>query len=182
MTKAHRTPEQKRLAKARRQQRKRDARREAVRAIWDDREHQARPTRERVSHGVFSLGETEAAGVRYARDHTSTELDWLYHRGTITADQLQGGMDFADLLRRTRLVSQGRSCMNFDPVGHDGDDDTPTSQELRDDQDRRELYLACGTWTWAELRRVCDEERAPTDIDRLRAGLDLCAKFWGKRA
>jgi len=180
MSKANRTSEKKRQAKARRQQRKRDMRRESVRALWDDREHQARPTKERIGHGVFALEETDAAGVRYAKDRAATMLDRLQLEGRITPEQCQGGQDFAALLERTRLVSKGRSCIDFEVVGHEGDDDAPSPQELTDNRDREELYLACGMFTWAELRRVCDEGQKPSDMERLRKGLNLCVEFWGK--
>jgi hypothetical protein len=83
-------------------------------------------------------------------------------------------------MERTRMVSQGRSCIDFEPVGHEPLDE-PTHAELRDEQDRRELYIALGPNAWAEMRHVCVEGYSPRDIERLKTGLDICAEFWVRR-
>jgi len=147
--------------------------------VWEDRVHRARPTLERLRKGKWRLEDTEAAGVTVAVDAESCELDRLAARGVITAEQRQAGLDYTELMRRTRLIGEGRSCIDFSPVGHDPDvyDD---SGEIRDSQDRKELYLACGMMTWAELRRVCVEDRRPRDVARLREGLDVCERFFGR--
>lgn len=181
MAKRKRTPAEIKAAKAERRKLREQAEREARKALEEqlvnDREGNRRPTPERVARGAFAVYDTEAAGVRFAVDTASTQLDRLRIAGTITPEQCQGGLDFAALIDRTRLIGQGRSCINFDPVGHDANDlDDP--QAAHDERERRELYLACGTFTWAEMRRVCCEDRKPVDLDRLRAGLDLCVKFW----
>lgn len=149
----------------------------AAAEIWTPREGKDRPTPERLSKGAFVLRDTEDAGVTHAVDEGATELDRLAIRGLITEDQRDGGHDFAALMERTRLVSRGRSCLDFTPVGYDGGEGNEW-QEKRDSQDRAELYLACGMATWAELRRVCCEGHAPTSIERLRHGLTVCAEFW----
>ena len=149
-------------------------------AIWTDRDGKARPTPERKAKGDFVLRDGDDAGVTVAVDQTVTELDRLRNRGVITPDQAQGGHDFAALLDRTRLTSPGRSCLNFDPVGYDGGDTQSHSAE-RDAQERAEIYLACGVATFAELRSVCCDMHPPRSLIRLRSGLSLCAKFWGKR-
>lgn len=146
---------------------------------WEDREGKARPTPERLSKGRFTLQDTDDAGVTVAVDGAVTELDRLLAAGVINADQCQGGHDFAALMYRTRLVSHGRSCLNFEPVGYE--DGTPSHQEIVDSRDRTELYLACGSFTWAELRRVACEDRKMTDAVRLKDGLTLCAKFWRRK-
>ena len=145
--------------------------------VWVDRDGKARPTPERRAKGMFRLIDGEDAGVTVAVDQCTTMLDWLALRGHITGDQAQAGLMLAGLLDRTRLVGQGRSCLDFSPVGHDGDE--VSERQMRDEQDRAEVYLGCGTYTWAELRRVCQDGLRPTDMDRLRTGLDFCAKFWG---
>lgn len=176
------TYEDKRLVKRSKRKLKRAKRQEQSAAIaaaqWEARPESGkdRPTPERKTKGAFRLVDGEDAGVTVAVDMESTLLDRLASRRIITPEQAQGGHDFASLMERTRLVSQGRSCLNFEPVGHD--ESEPTHAELRDQQERREIYLACGSLTFAELRRTCCDERMPKDILRLREGLDLCVKFW----
>lgn len=145
--------------------------------VWQDRDGKARPTPERRAKGAFVLRDTEDAGVTCAVDEGATTLDRLNLRGIINRDQCQGGHDFAALMERTRMVSSGRSCLDFSPVGFDSGNGNEW-QEERDSRDRSELYLACGMLTWAELRRVCCEGQPPRSVERLKAGLDLCARFW----
>ena len=147
--------------------------------IWEDRAGKARPTPERLAKGSFVLRDTEDAGITVAVDEACTMLDRLHRAGRIDGDQLQGGHDFAALMERTRMVSRGRSCLDFSPVGHD--DSEPTHAELRDQEERAKLYLRCrGPWIWAELRRVCCDGHNPRDMPSLLAGLDMCAEFWRK--
>lgn len=146
--------------------------------IWADREGKARPTPERLAKGDFVLRDGDDAGVTVAVDQEATELDKLRNAGAITPDQAQGGQDFAALLERTRLTSPGRSCLNFDPAGYDGDE-APSHTAERDARERAEIYLACGMATFAELRHVCCDLYPPRNLIRLQAGLNICAKFWG---
>ena len=149
-------------------------------ANWEDRDGKARPTPERQAKGNFVLRDGELAGVTIAVDEAGTILDRLHRGGQITADQCQGGHDFAALLERTRLGSRGRSCLDFTPVGHDGDAE-PTHAELRDTNERWRLHLQCGAVTWREMRRVCSEGEPARDSIRLRDGLDRCVAMWGKK-
>lgn len=165
-----------------RQRERRAAKQELSAAVsadnWEDRPDKARPTKQRRDKGAFVLRDGDDAGVTVAVDEAVTVLDRLCSSGQITTDQRQGGLDFAALMERTRLVGAGRSCLNFEPVGHEGDHDD--WQTRRDEQERQELYLACGMAVWAEMRRVCHEGKRPRRIDHLRTGLGLCVKFWGK--
>ena len=149
--------------------------------IWTDRPDsgKCRPTPERLAKSDFRLHDAEDAGVTVAIDSLPTMLDRLCAKGIITHDQRDGGLDFAALIRRTRLTSEGRSCLDFSPVGTGGDPE-PTHAELRDEQERAEHYLACGMFTFAEMRRVCVDQHEPRSLDRLRHGLDICVKFWGR--
>lgn len=146
--------------------------------IWQDRPHKARPTPERLRRGRWRLDDTEAAGVTVAVDEQATRLDQLQAKGIITAEQCQAGLDLADLIRRTRVTRAGRSCIDFAPVGHDPDhyDD---SAEIAALGFRRQIYERVGPVTWQELWRVCVDERRPSDVDRLRAGLSDCVGFFG---
>lgn len=145
--------------------------------IWEDRPDKARPTPERRKHGAWRLVDGEDAGVTVAVDEGAHILDRLHAAGLIDADQRQGGLDLAALLDRTRLVSSGRSCLDMEPVGYEGD--YATAAEEHDADERRMVYLTLGTFTFHECRRVCQEQLPPRDMDRLRRGLDLCAQFFG---
>lgn len=145
--------------------------------IWSPRDGKDRPTEERRSKGAFVLRDTEDAGVTVAVDEQATMLDALHRKGVIDGDQLQAGVSLAMLFHRTRLGAAGRSCLDFSPVGYD--DSEPSHQELRDAQERAEIYLGVGMFTWAELRRVCQEGQRVRDAKRLRDGLDFCAQYWG---
>ena len=146
---------------------------------WDDRPEsgKSRPTPQRMAKGVFVLRDGEDAGVTVAVDENATMLDRLCADGVIEPAQRDGGLSLAALLHRTRLTKEGRSCLDFSPVGHDGGGE-PTHAELRDSQERAEIYLACGVATFRELRSVCLEGHTPRNINRLRSGLDICARFW----
>jgi len=177
------TCEDKRLVKRSKRKARKARAQEQSRAIaaaqWEPRPDSGkdRPTPERIAKGAFKLVDGEDAGVTVAVDTAATTLDRMAANGIITPEQAQGGHDFAALLDRTRLVSQGRSCLNFEPVGHE-DDSPPSHAELRDQAERREIYLACGMLTFAELRRVCCDGDKPRDLARLKEGLDICVKFW----
>lgn len=146
--------------------------------VWIDRPHKARPTPERLMRGEWRLDDTTAAGVTVAVDQQATELDRLRARGIITPEQCQGGLDLADLLRRTRVTRVGRSCIDFEPVGHDPDEYDDTA-EVKALGIRRSLYEKCGPLTWRCLWETCVDEQPPRDVDRLRDGLRICADFFG---
>ena len=145
---------------------------------WRDRDGKARPTPERKAKGQFRLIDGEDAGVTIAVDEESTILDKLRRADLITHDQCEAGHDFAALMMRTRLVSQGRSCLDFSPVGYDGDFED--EQSIRDNETRTRIFAKCrGPWVWPELRRVCVEGRNVSDLASLRDGLDICIKYLG---
>ena len=165
---------------ARREARKAELERQAAEAraeAWRDKPTEARPTPERQRKGAFALRPVDDTP-SVAVDEAPTMLDVLHRAGAITNNQRDGGLDLAALLRRTMLVSEGRSCLDWTPVAT-GDDSAPTHAELRDAEERAEIYLACGMVVFAELRRVCHEHQMPRSLDRLRQGLDICARFWG---
>lgn len=142
--------------------------------LWDDREGNARPTPQRMTHAAFVLRDTEDAGTRCAVAVDDYLLDKLCAKGLITADQNTAGWDYTRLHAANRLTSSGRSCLDFSPVGYDASlpDDTGKAQEWR------ELYLSLGVALNAECRRVCVDHHKPSDLALLRAGLDICVKFF----
>ncbi len=91
------------------------------------------------------LRDGEDAGVIVTVDEHAHVLDQLAGKEIIDSDQCQAGHDFAALMERTRLVAGGRSCLNLDPVGHEGDA-VPTHSELRDADERRDLNKRIGSW------------------------------------
>lgn len=145
--------------------------------IWQDRDGKARPTAERRQRGSWVLRDGEDAGVTIAVDEHAHVLDQMASKGIISSDQQQAGHDLAALMERTRLVAGGRSCLDFTPVGHEGDAE-PTHSELRDAKERRDLYGKLGAGAWAQLRMVCHEGHWPDRINDLRHGLDVAAKYW----
>lgn len=170
-----------RLAEKREARAKRKASPAVAAEIWTDRDGKARPTPERRAKGSFALRDGEDAGVSVAVDEAVTVLDRLALAGQITEDQRQGGIDLAAVLHRTRLGSQGRSCLDFSPAGHSDDDAPETHQQRRDRQQRAKIFGACrGPWVWPELYRVCGQDQPVRSIEALRAGLDVCVKVFGK--
>lgn len=164
--------------KARQEQRK--ERSLAVEADnWQPRDGKDRPTPERKAKGKFELIDGEDAGVTIAIDRQATVLDQLQAAGHLTPEQCEAGLDFAALMARTRLVSQGRSCLDFTPVGYEGDIEDEASKA--DEAARAKIFARCnGPWVWAELRRVCCENRPVSHLASLQDGLDICAKILGR--
>lgn len=142
--------------------------------LWEDRDGNARPTPERMTHAAFTLHDTEDAGARCAVAIDDYLLDKLCAKGLITADQKSAGWDYARLHASNRLTSSGRSCLDFSPVGYDASlpDDPGKAQEWH------ELYLCLGVAFNDECRRVCVDHRKPRDLSTLRAALDICVKFF----
>lgn len=142
--------------------------------MWEDREGNARPTPERMTHASFVLRDTEDAGVRCAVALNDHLLDRMLARNTITPDQHSAGWDYARLAALNILGSRGRSCLDFSPIGYDNSIPGDTTAA----QDWRELYLSLGVALNAECRRVCVDGLRPDSWPALRAGLDICVKFF----
>lgn len=150
---------------------------DAKATIWSDRDGKARPTPERRAKGCFVLRDTEDAGATVAVDEEASMIGRLQRAGIITATQAHAATDLAALLERTRITSRGRSCLDTTPIGHEGDAE-PTHGELRDAQERAEIYLSCGVAIWRELLRLCQDDDRPRNIGLLRQGLDICVRYW----
>jgi hypothetical protein len=146
---------------------------------WRDQEHRARPTPERLRHGAWVTRDSSIAGQSYAVDEAAHPLDVLHALGTITDDQRQAGLDAAELFARNQLVSQGRSCLNFDPVGHDSDtpDDEPAYWRYRD------LYGKLGQTRASAIRDVCVRAETPkrSKVAMLVDALSVCEAFFSPR-
>lgn len=149
----------------------------AAAEIWDDREGKARPTLQRKLKGVFSLRDGDDAGVSVATDSASCTLDALAVRGAITARQQEAGQVFESAARGVMGSPAGRSCVDFSPAGHDGDDDEDAAitAKRRWDSLRRMIRPD----DRRELLAVCWEGAAPRSMDRLRRGLDATGDWAG---
>jgi len=146
---------------------------------WNDRPHRARPTPERMRQGAWKTRDSEVAGMTYAVDEASHPLDVLCERGKITEDQRQAGLDAAELFIRNQMVSQGRSCLNMDPVGHDSDtpDDEPSYRRYS------ELWGKLGQIGAGMIRHVCvmAETPKPSQLSTLIDALSVCEGFFNPR-
>lgn len=146
---------------------------------WSDRDGKARPTPERRRHGVWELKDGDRAGDTVAVDRAGSTLDALREAKSISHEECEAGWDFAALMARTRLVSQGRSCLDFTPVGYDGDFEDDTAKA--DSALRAKIFAKCnGPWVWAELRRVCCEGKPVSHLPSLQAGLQVCIKAFSR--
>lgn len=143
--------------------------------IWEDRDGKARPTPQRRLKGVFRLRDGDDAGVSVAFDEASGVIDALAHAGRITARQREAGHIFEEVSRGAVGSPAGRSCVDFTPVGHDGDEDDEDAvrAQARWRSLRRMLHPAHRQ----ECMAVCWEGKQPRSVARLRDALD-CVGDW----
>lgn len=165
---------------SRKQQRKKERdqiRLAAAADIWEDREGKAKPTPQRKLKGVFSLRDSDAAGVAVAVDSASSPIGALADLGAITDRQREAGDIFEDAARAALGSPTGRSCVDFSPAGHvgDNDDDIAVAASKRWDSLRRMI----SPQDRRECMAVCWEHARPVSIDRLRRGLDAVADWAG---
>lgn len=144
---------------------------------WVDREGKARPTPQRIRKGVFSLRDAEDAGVTVAVDSASCVIDALAERRVLTARQREAGHIFEDVVRGAMGSPAGRSCVDFSPVGHDGDveDEDAIRAQRRWSSLRRMLRPA----DRQECMAACWQGQAPRSVERLRAALDAVGDWAG---
>jgi len=162
--------------KARRVERER-LRIAAAAEIWEDREGKARPTPERKRKGVFSLRDADEAGVSVAVDSASCVIDALAERGIITARQREAGHIFEAAARGALGSPASRSCVDFSPVGHDGDGDD--EQAVRANKRWNSLRRMIRPDDRREMMAVCWQNAKPQRIQQLRRGLDATADWAG---
>ena len=145
---------------------------------WEDRPGNARPTPERLAKGTFKLVDAEDAGVKTAvnQDDQISVIQRLAESEVITGRQGEAGDKFRDLHDRFWPQTSPRTCLNIDPVGHESLEDS--DEEVRVHAAWRELAGVIPKPEMTELKRVCVAGYPPSDIDRLRMALDLCAEFF----
>lgn len=114
-------------------------------------------------------------GVRYLRT-----IDALISKGALPEHAKPAAEDYARLARAVRGSPSQRSCLDFSPVGHDGDLDDP--QAVRDWRDWRAIQRSMGMLADAELSRVlweADGDCEVRDLSALKHGLHVVAVFYG---
>lgn len=159
------------MAKAKRKQRSRQVKSYSL----DDLEQLEKPTDERRRRGVWSEYKSKDRTERHERDVTAHPIDALEWDGVITSEQAQAGRDYEALMARTRLVSQGRSCLDMTPVGYgDGDHDDPQSW-----RSLKELEGRLGLFRSSLLRRVITGWRLlRMEPPYLREALDIAQEHF----
>ena len=161
--------------KERRKQKQEDMAR-ARAEIWEDRDGKARPTEHRRRHGAFRLRDTEDAGVTVAVDEQATILDKMEALGTITKRQCQAGHMFNEVARAVIGSPSQRSCLDFSPVGHDGDDESPDA--IRAASEWRSLRACLTSGQRNQCLRVCWQDLGPDSYHCMILGLNAVADFF----
>lgn len=144
---------------------------------WQDRDDNRRPTPERLAKGTFELRDSEDAGQRFAVDTSGDTLGRLLASGHITPRQEEAGRCFERVARPVLGSPSQRSCLDFAPVGYDGDE--PTDDEIRAQREWRTWCTMFNYPTWLELIRVCWENELPRNMATLRVGLDIAGDLAG---
>lgn len=147
--------------------------------IWEERDGNARPTKERASKAGFELIDGEDAGVQYAETDCSDALGAMCAAGLITDLQRDAGRRFEAVKRGGCGSPSTRSCIDMTPVGHEAEEDT--EEEVMAQAEWRSLRAHLPMLERKELERVCWAHFPPRSHDRLRSGLDLCVALFDMR-
>lgn len=143
-----------------------------------DRPGNARPTPERARKGAYRIGETKDAGIRYAIDEHSDPLQRAYAQKLIEPWEWDAAEAFEELARRNMGDVGQRSCINFEPVGHD-DTDGDVEAAAKWKVIRMKLQDCGGFPVWQQVQAVCYFRDEITDYRLLRHGLEVCAEYFG---
>ena len=147
-------------------------------AQWQDQpgKGKARPTPERLSWGDWRLVDSEIAGQKLAVDAAAHPIEALEYAEVLTSDQASAARDWESLYRLANEVGGIRdSTTLWEPKGYESDDGPVNAV-----RERRELYLALGTYSDQLLRDIILTPRQPKrrEIEPLRIALDACCIFW----
>lgn len=151
---------------------------------WD---HSTAQQRKQRPHVVQERGEADPktgkmvnpngiTGVRYLRT-----IEALTAQGVLPEYALAAAGDYASLARAVRGSPAQRSCLDFSPVGHEGDVDDPQAE--RNWRDWRTLQRLMGMLADAELSRMLWEQDGDGDVldlGALRRGLQVVAEYYGR--
>lgn len=126
---------------------------------------------------MFSLRDGEDAGVTIAVDAASCVISALAERGAISARQREAGHIFEEVARGAVGSPAGRSCMDFSPVGYEGDLDDEDA--IRAQKRWNSLRRMMRPQDRQECMAVCWQRVQPSSINRLRSALDIVADWAG---
>lgn len=149
----------------------------AAAEIWEDRDGKARPTPQRRLKGVFSLRDGDDAGVSVAVDQRACTIWTLLDLGLIDKRQAEAGEIFEEVARGGIGSPSSRSCIDFSPVGHDGDGDDDAAIRARSRW--RSLQRMLSPSDRQECMAVCWQHVMPRSISRLRHALDIVGDWAG---
>ena len=130
-----------------------------------------RPTAERMRKGAFRMPTGPERKSLPAVDEAHDTIAKMHRAGLINDDQEQAARDWQDLKSAIRAelgVSQGRSCLDISPAGHDNDEGNPALMErwLKVEAELGSLKTGALDWT-------CVLGHRPANLDLFRVALDL---------
>ena len=132
-----------------------------------------RPTPERIGKGAFKMPTGPGRKLLPAVDEAHDTIAKLHKAGLINDDQEQAARDWQDLKAAVRAelgVSQGRSCLDISPVGHDNDEGNPALMERW-----LKIEAELGSFKTGALDFTAVLGHRPANLDLFRLSLDLFA-------
>lgn len=130
-----------------------------------------RPTPERIGKGAFKMPTGPGRKFLPAVDEAHDTIAKLHKAGLINDDQEQAARDWQDLKAAVRAelgVSQGRSCLDISPVGHDNDEGNPALMERW-----LKVEAELGSLKTGALDFTAVLGHRPANLDLFRVALDL---------
>lgn len=130
-----------------------------------------RPTIERIAKGAFRMPAGRGKQSMPAIDEEHDVIAKLHRARLISDDQEQAARDWQDLKAAIRAelgVSQGRSCLDISPVGHDNDEGNPALMERW-----LKIEAELGSFKTGVLDWTCVLGHRPANLDLFRVSLDL---------
>jgi len=143
---------------------------------WEPRDGLDRPTPERRKRGHFRLSETRIAGVTVAIDDCPDNVAYLHRAGVINGRQEEAARRFEEVCRGGIGSVSTRSCIDFSPVGYEGD--LEDDEETRQQAEWRELRNHMTPVLRKELEKLCRDHDPYIRIAKIKLGLDQAADFF----
>lgn len=134
-----------------------------------------RPTVERMRKGEFRMPTGPERKSLPAVDEAHDTIAKMHRAGLINDDQEQAARDWQDLKAAVRAelgVSQGRSCLDISPVGHDNDEGNPALMERW-----LKVEAELGSFKTGALDWTCVLGHPPANLGLFRVALDGFAKL-----
>lgn len=135
-----------------------------------ERPKAVRPTPQRIAKGLFRMPTGPDRRQLPAHDVTHDAVARMHHAGLLSDAQEAAARDWQLLKARVReelSISQGRSCLDMTPCGHDDSDGDP---ELM--QHWRRVEAELGSWKVGSLDWTCVLNHPPGNLRLFRAALD----------